>query len=256
MNTNADIHTLTGAYALNALTDGEQQAFERHLAECEVCAREVRELQETSALLGAAATASPPTHLKQRVLSQIAGVRQLPPLPQLPEPQQALQHHEPARSVPWFRRWSLRLPALAAAACLVVVVVLGVQLVHVNRQSEQTRAQLAEVTAVLTAQDTRVVTGRGANGGTGTAVVSRTHNKAVFLAEGLPQLPSTSTYQLWLIGPGGPRSAGLLSPARESTTPLIARDVRDANNVGVTIEPSGGSQKPTTTPVLLLTLAG
>jgi anti-sigma factor RsiW len=34
----ADLHTLTGAYVLHALSESERAAFERHLADCAACA--------------------------------------------------------------------------------------------------------------------------------------------------------------------------------------------------------------------------
>ena len=40
-----EIHTLAGAYALDALTEIERAGFARHLAECSVCATEVAELR-------------------------------------------------------------------------------------------------------------------------------------------------------------------------------------------------------------------
>ena len=39
----ADLHTLTGAYAADALSGTERLAFERHLDDCPACAQEVRE---------------------------------------------------------------------------------------------------------------------------------------------------------------------------------------------------------------------
>ena len=45
--TASDIHSLSGAYALDAVDDLERAAFERHLRECEACALEVGELRET-----------------------------------------------------------------------------------------------------------------------------------------------------------------------------------------------------------------
>jgi hypothetical protein len=37
----SDIHTLAGAYALNAIDDMDRARFDRHLAECPACAAEV-----------------------------------------------------------------------------------------------------------------------------------------------------------------------------------------------------------------------
>ena len=72
-------HTLVGAYALDALTGADQARFERHLARCEQCAREVSGLAEATAALAAAAAAEPPAGLEQRALAAAARTRQLPP---------------------------------------------------------------------------------------------------------------------------------------------------------------------------------
>ena len=50
-----DEHTLAGAYAMDAISTKDRDRFERHLARCEECAREIASLRETTALLGAAA---------------------------------------------------------------------------------------------------------------------------------------------------------------------------------------------------------
>ena len=69
-------HTLTGAYALDALTRADRARFERHLARCEQCAREARALAEVTAALAAAVAAEPPAELLQRVLAAAARTRQ------------------------------------------------------------------------------------------------------------------------------------------------------------------------------------
>lgn len=43
-----DLHTLTGAYALGALSEQESAEFAGHLAQCQACTQEVRELRETA----------------------------------------------------------------------------------------------------------------------------------------------------------------------------------------------------------------
>ena len=42
---NADIHGLSGAYAVDALDDVERAEFERHLAQCPECQAEVESLR-------------------------------------------------------------------------------------------------------------------------------------------------------------------------------------------------------------------
>jgi anti-sigma factor RsiW len=69
-------HTLAGAYALDALTQADRARFERHLARCEQCAREVSGLAEATAALAAAAAAEPAAGLTQRALAAAARTRQ------------------------------------------------------------------------------------------------------------------------------------------------------------------------------------
>ncbi|NEC38751.1 zf-HC2 domain-containing protein, partial [Streptomyces rubrogriseus] len=74
-----DLHSLTGAYALHALSDDERAAFERHLAGCVTCEQEAREFAAATARLGLAATVAPAPALRDRVLHRVTTVRQVPP---------------------------------------------------------------------------------------------------------------------------------------------------------------------------------
>ncbi len=77
-------------------------------------------------------------------------------------------------------------------------------------------------------------------------------NKAVVTAARLGSLPSAKTYQLWFLGAAAPRSAGLLRPSADR--PLIASGLGDARQLGITVEPAGGSPRPTSAPFLTLRL--
>lgn len=239
---NADLHTLTGAYALHALSDGERAEFEHHLQECPACRHEVAELQATAARLGAAVAVEPPEQLRSEVLNRVHRVRQLPPAA------------EPSGAVLRGRRWPLAVAGLAAAAAAVVAVVFGVRVAGLNEDVDRAESHAAELqrgTAqlgeVLAAPDARVVRSRGSL--PATAVVSAELGKVAFVPGRMPAPADGRTYQLWLIGPEGARSAGLLAtPAHPVVTPLRA----GAEQLGVTLEPSGGSRQPTTRPLLLL----
>jgi hypothetical protein len=71
--TDAEPHTLTGAYALD---EREAEDFARHLVDCEAC---TRELQATAAWLARAVAEVPPPMMRRRVMTAIGQVRQLPP---------------------------------------------------------------------------------------------------------------------------------------------------------------------------------
>jgi anti-sigma-K factor RskA len=240
-----DAHALTGVYALDALHGSERDRFEHHLARCPACQNEVRGLQETATRFALAVTAEPPDRLKQHVLAAAARTRQHPPVPEvrlLPQPATGLLR---------------RLAIPAAAGCLVIAIVLGVLLGMARSQLGQAQRQQQEISAVLSAPGARILTGRSSVGGSATVVVASGLHRLVFTSTGMPGLPSSKVYQLWVLGPGGSAtSAGLLAEAPDgSTTPVLASGLSRGDRVGVTVEPAGGTTKPTTTPVLVISLS-
>jgi len=75
-----DLHSLTGAYALDAIEGGaERDRFNRHLSRCPSCAAEVRGFREVATTMAFAAAAEPPPELRAQVLVAAARTRQLPP---------------------------------------------------------------------------------------------------------------------------------------------------------------------------------
>ena len=70
-----EVHSLTGAYVCHALDPAERAAFERHLAACPTCVQEVAELEETAAVLAAAAAQTPPGRMKGAVDDRIVVTR-------------------------------------------------------------------------------------------------------------------------------------------------------------------------------------
>jgi anti-sigma-K factor RskA len=77
----------------------------------------------------------------------------------------------------------------------------------------------------------------------------------VFTSHGLPPLPPGKVYQLWFIGPPTVRSAGLLPAAQAGQAgPVLASGLVRGDEIGLTVEPAGGTRKPTTTPILIIKL--
>lgn len=247
---NADIHTLTGAYAMDALSDTERVMFEQHMAACAPCAAEVAELQDTAVRLGMAVAVRPPAALKGQVLAAAHRTRQLPPTP----PVVAF-----AASPTVKPRWQLGAAGIAAAACFVAAAVLGVQLASVNRQLDEGNRQVAQaqqqldaVMSVLSAPDANV-TSATVGDSTATAIVSHSRGKIAFMARGMPQLPDDRSYQLWLIGPSGMQSVGVLARGADPA-PVVGELSTAHTGLGVTVEPRGGSAQPTGDPVMIMGL--
>ncbi|MFI0353510.1 anti-sigma factor domain-containing protein [Actinomadura sp. 9N407] len=236
-----DSHTLAGAYALDALSDTERRRFEGHLAECPTCAEEVRSLRETSSRLALGAAGQPPPGLHDRVFADIQRTRQLPP--RLSRNLRAAR----TRHAGW----------LVAAACLVLALIAGTAAVRFDQNADQARALNRQITEVIAAPDARAATAQAPSPHTGTVTVvaSRSLDKAVIAASRLQRPPDGKTYQLWAMGPTPPRPAGFLRSGQGPAGPVITTGLGNAQKVGLTIEPDGGSPQPTSPPIVTLPLA-
>lgn len=241
-----DLHVLAGAYALDALEPSERTAFTAHLATCEACRHEAAEFEATAARLAAAAAQPPPATMKHRTMAAVDGVRQLPP-------------HTAPVTAPVAIGGALRRRALslAVAASLAAAVFAGLAAwQHQESLQHEQRARRAEqhtdtIGAVLAAPDARTVRAPARNGAATTVVSSARQNRAVFAAAGLPAPAPGHTYQLWLEQSGTMRPAGFIE---QDGTVLLDGGTAGAGAVGLTLEPAGGSLRPTTPPLVLLRL--
>ncbi|HET7901837.1 MAG TPA: anti-sigma factor [Candidatus Nanopelagicales bacterium] len=237
-----DVHALSGAYALDALTPDEAAEFEQHLASCEACRAEVASMREASGALADVVAEPAPEQLRASVLAGISAVRPLPP-ESADEPAKDELAQRRARRAP---RW------LAAAAAILAVLAAGatVRAVQLDRQLQSVVAAGDDVTRVLTAPDATTATARATTGGRAAVVSSAALGEAVLVTDGLPPAPAGSTYQVWYLnGSGAPTSAGFV-PSGDRSAVVLRGDLATATGVGVTVEPAGGSTAPTTTPIL------
>jgi anti-sigma-K factor RskA len=241
------LHDLADAYALDALNASDRERFERHLLTCSACADEVRQYTEVATAMAMAVAAEPPPGLRDRVLAATTVTRQLPPLVA-----------EPRRRVPLPRSsWVPRLATGMAAVGVAAAVTLAVVQVSTQDRLNTAQAENQQIAAVLVAPDAQITSATASVGGTATVVLSFSERKMVFASSGLPALPSSEVYELWLISPVAARSAGLLSEASNGkTSPVLASGLQTDDKVGVTVEPAGGTSSPTTTPILAMTLPG
>jgi anti-sigma-K factor RskA len=233
----ADVHTLIGPYVLDAVTEPERHAVERHRVHCPSCDAEIAELTATAARLADSTIRTPPEALRQRVLAEARRTRQEPPS----------AHADAVRRIGW-HGWD----AVAAVLLLVVFAVLvtyGVQQTRVDRARQQNavaQGRQRDVAAVLAAPDATLVPTTLPDGARGRLVVSRSADRAVVTLTGLPALSGRHTYQLWLVsGSGRPASVGVLDVGTRSTTRVVS-GIAAAEAFAVSTEPAGGSSRPTT----------
>ena len=250
-----DLHTLTGAYAADALSETERLAFERHLDACPACDQEVRELIETAARLGSVVALPPPAALWDRVRAEAAATRQLPTGESAGRNGRAAAEGGPT---PLSGRGRRRFPPLlATAAALLLVAAISVTALNLGLPGQGGRSEgpVDMVAAVLSAPDARRIAAKPGPTGQVAVVVSRRRGQAVFEASGLPEVPAARTYQLWVVDRSGPRPAGLVVPGGAGkVTRLLEGRVTGSEQVAMTVERRGGAARPTSEPVVVVDL--
>jgi anti-sigma factor RsiW len=257
-----DLHTLTGAYALDALDGSELTRFSRHLNRCQSCASEVRGFREVATAMAFASTTEAPAEMRDRVMATVARTRQLPP---------EVRTHTARRTrgaAPWIP-W---LSGVVATAAIVAAVLFGLAQSHTQNELNAAQARnhaLAQAQArveaelnqarqhdqalaeILGAPHVTLLSQRTTKGGVAVVVLDAAKRQLVVATSGLPALPAGHVYQLWLIGKVRIVSAGLLPTARSGvTTPIVATGILKGDKLGLTVEPAPGSKQPTTTPII------
>ena len=77
--------------------------------------------------------------------------------------------------------------------------------------------------------------------------------RSALVANDLPALPDGKTYELWYMRDGQAIPAGTMNPADSgSTWRVLTGDMAAGDTVGVTVEPRGGSDKPTSPPIVAI----
>jgi anti-sigma-K factor RskA len=86
-------------------------------------------------------------------------------------------------------------------------------------------------------------------------VYSLARHALIVTSAQLPPPPPGKVYELWLLGPPQVRRAGLLPASAHGHTPaVLVKGLVPGDQLGMTVEPAGGTSRPTTTPILVLPL--
>lgn len=249
------------AWVLGALPDDEQERFAAHLAGCEICRREVAELQMVADTLPLAAPqVAPPPELKDRIMAAVraeaAVLRAAGPeadVAAAPAEEPAPAEGPPAapatrerarpprqRDGGWWRRPLLALRPLPAAAAAAVLIALGVGAgVLLSGGGPSARTVQAQVVAPSAPAARAALTVSG--------------DRATLNVSDFPPPPSGRVYQVWLKRPGrDPAPTNALFGVRDGrATVAVPGSVRGGDQVLITAEPPGGSPKPTRAPVIV-----
>jgi anti-sigma factor RsiW len=199
--THDELRELLGAYALDAVDEHEVIEIREHLAGCPACAAEVDEHHEITAML-ANSGGDAPAHLWERISAQLATAT--PGVARTTRDELA-----PRRAARSARGAAiLRTRVLAAAAVLVVIAALAVQVVRLDNQVHGLQGaspdqQVAQAAQRALADDAAVrVAVDAPTSRTQLAQIAVLPSGAAFLVnDALPSLPADRTYQLWgLVG--------------------------------------------------------
>ncbi|MGX1274315.1 anti-sigma factor [Streptomyces phaeoluteigriseus] len=274
MTNDEEAHLAVGAYLLHALPPDEAAAFERHLAGCAACRREVAELGEAVGELAGSRTAALPPGLRERVFAEIARTPQEERGPRTPQDEPTARTprdreiagppQDGSRSRPGpgarLRRRGL---VLALAASLAAAATFGGIAAWQHSRADDARTQVFALQTdkdaladVLTAPDATLHTGKLSGGTSVAVVVSQDDDRAAFAADDLPPLDDDQVYELWYAAQSGDLTpAGLLPGRGGRPARVLDRPLGNAVAVGITVEPEGGSRQPTTDPLGIIPIA-
>jgi len=231
-------------YRLGAEDDAEARSFEEVAAELALAAEPVEPRPELKAALFARLAETPQVPAQDAAPAEAEAEAEADAAQPAGPAERAAQRR-------WFQRPGLLLGAAAAAIVLFVGgAFVGSSLSGSNSYQSQQASALAQINA---APDAQRATANVSGGGTATLVWSGELGRSALVANDLPPLPDDKTYELWYIRDGKAIPAGTMEPASSgSTWRVLTGDMAAGDTVGVTVEPSGGSTKPTSDPIVAI----
>ena len=218
-----DMHELVGAYALDALSDDERDAFEAHLATCEQCQAELSSLADVlDALADDGAAPDVPAGLSKRIAAELAVTAQ-----------DGVVAGAPIADVVPLRPRRLGRILAVAAASVAVLAIAASAFVTLNKPSESDRIRAASDVVELPTgiSDVSVFVSEAAGG--------------IAVEGDMPAPAAGKEYQLWVVPADG--SAPIPGPTMGGgeTDAAWLTNLDGAGAIAVSLEPEGGSTKPT-----------
>jgi anti-sigma-K factor RskA len=226
------------AYALGALDAKEAAALEVHLQTCASCRDELTAYRLTSDHLSMSLPPQEPSAaLRKRIQSRLPSAQKTTRL-----------------------RWNWSFSRVAVSLAILLLLALNLVFISQVRALRSQQAQLldqiqnGQMALVMLSYPHTESFPIQARPVTGSLLLDREYNNAVLILRGLPAIPENQTYQVWWIKPNGERtSAGLVQP--QTDIPFISEPISSSYDlvsfvgIDMTIEPAGGSDSPTGSPV-------
>ena len=223
--THDELRSLIAPYVLGAVPEDEVAAIRAHIVTCEECMAEAERFAEATASLALLVGDEEelPSGFADKVIAQVRPPAEV--------------------SAPQPRVWWRNVFAAATVVLLIAVGALGALLLDARSDANDRQALTEAVVAAApgielngdVAERAKLLTGL---------------DQATFVATGIDEAPSGKTYQLWFIEDGTPVSAGTFDPREGIAVLRVPQEFETGSAAAVTIEPTGGSDQPTTDPIL------
>ena len=223
---------LKDAFVLGALPEEERREFEEYLAAHPERQAEIDELGAVAGLLALSPhEQEPPPQLRRSIMDVVEAEAQRP-------------RAEPRSGLARIREFlDVRNLALGAAALLMIGLFSWNVLLQGQIQDLQDQAQSPQAPQVV------VLDGSGAARQAKVEVMVH-DDQAVLMADDMPPVPEDRTCQIWVIENEVPKPSGIFEPDDGPIAVVVENSVDRGDTIAVTLEPEGGSRKPTTEPML------
>jgi anti-sigma-K factor RskA len=225
------------AYVLGALPEEEREEFEEYLASHPEQEVEIDKLEAVASLLALSPQEQePPPELRRKIMDTVEAEAVRP------------RASRPSWLAGMREFLSIRNLALGAATLLVIGLFSWNMVLQGEMQDLQGRVQSLQSQP----QEPQMVElgGAGTEQGARAELVTLEGDRAVLVVENMPPVPEGKTYQIWVIEDDVPQPSGLFEPGEDSVAAVVEHPLSGGDVIAVTVEPEGGSPKPTSDPML------
>ena len=218
-----EVDELAPFFVAGALNRIDEAAVAAHIASCRNHGAMFSGLQAAIEQPSLVASTPAPSALKSRIMT-------------------AINRDDAVRRGGQPGRMSTGSPIAGLAARLAVaVLVIGLLAWNIELRTENSQQAAGTFSVALHSE----------NGASGWMYYDDAKEAGVISVEGLASLPAGQTYQVWAVTSRGPQSCGLLVVS--GNAPALARmtgEVASGQTIFVTVEPAGGSGRPSGATVL------
>jgi anti-sigma-K factor RskA len=250
-----EIRELLALAAVGALDRDEDARLRERIADRPDLLAELAEHEEAAASLADAVAETPPPALRASVLAAIHDIPQAggsaeasdAPAPAPPAEQPSPSDHA-APVVPISRarrrRW---MPAAGAVLGAAAALILAVVAVGSLTGDDDGGIQVADVVA----DGDAVTIGFGGQEPGFRLVHSPNHNAVALVGDAIPELAADQVYELWIVRDDTPEPMEIFTPDDDGAVEVLIPDMAPppGASFAITIEPPGGSDRPTSTAI-------